>query len=827
MDVFNLAAKIVLDTSEYESGIARAKKSMNENSSDVNKLSKEYQKQGTTMANSMGKAYKDIDKSQKETANNSEGASQKFSKNWTDATEKLGKAATNIGKGFATFAKIGATAIAAGAAGVAAITKMSVESYAEYEQLVGGVETLFKTSQDVVMKYAENAYKTAGLSANAYMETVTSFSASLIQSLGGDTAKAAEVADMAITDMSDNANKMGTSMELLQNAYNGFAKGNFTMLDNLKLGYGGTQEEMKRLLADAEKLSGVKYDISSFADISEAIHVMQVNMGIAGTTAKEAASTISGSIGMMKASWTNLVTAISDENADFGGYVNNFVDSIAAVAENLIPRISVALGGVVQLIDQLAPVAIAKIPELFSSLLPAVLSAAEGLIHSVNAILPGLIDLIVNTALPQFLDGLLAVNISLLEALPSVIGSIASALPSLVEQLLVGTIALTVALCEQLPSIIEPLIAALPGLLTTVLTALLSNLDILLKALIDLTAALIPMLPEIVNILIFAILETFTQQWVSALLELLPVLVVGAVDLIVALCKALPDFLLGLVALILGPFYGLFNAIKTLVTEVWEWAKGFLAPVGQWVYDNVIQPVAEFFSGLWSGIVKSYHTVIDPWMEIFKKVAAVVDEKIVTPIKNYFTNLWTTITTRASEAWEGIKSVFTPVVEWFSNVFSKAWQKVKDVFSTGGKVFDGIKEGIASVFKTVVNAIIGGINKVIKVPFNAINNALARIRDVEIMGIKPFDWVTTFNVPEIPKLSTGLQYVPFDGYPAILHRGEAVLTAAQASVWRNGQMQPAMAGGITINQYIQSVPQTPVELAATAEAYFQQARWKL
>lgn len=208
-------------------------------------------------------------------------------------------------------------------------------------------------SQNTVMKNAADAYKTAGLSANAYMETVTSFSASLLQSLGGDTEEAALVADQAIIDMSDNANKMGTDISNIQNAYRGFAKQNFTMLDNLSLGYGGTREEMQRLLADASALSGIEYDISSFADITEAIHVMQEEMGIAGTTAKEAMSTIEGSVNATKAAWTNLVTGLADDNADFDTLVNNFVESASTAAGNILPRVETAITGVGDLIEQL------------------------------------------------------------------------------------------------------------------------------------------------------------------------------------------------------------------------------------------------------------------------------------------------------------------------------------------------------------------------------------------------------------------------------------------------------------------------------------------
>ena len=212
-----------------------------------------------------------------------------------------------------------------------------IQKYADYEQLIGGVETLFKDSADKVSKYADEAYKTAGLSANAYMETVTGFSASLLQSLNGDTEKAADAANQAIIDMSDNANKMGTSMESIQNAYQGFAKQNYTMLDNLKLGYGGTKEEMKRLLADAEKLTGVKYDISNLNDVYSAIHVIQTELGITGTTAKEAETTISGSINSLKASWENLLIGLGRTDSDISKLVSNVVNSAITVVKNVVP----------------------------------------------------------------------------------------------------------------------------------------------------------------------------------------------------------------------------------------------------------------------------------------------------------------------------------------------------------------------------------------------------------------------------------------------------------------------------------------------------------
>ena len=230
-----------------------------------------------------------------------------------------------------SIAKSGLAVISGLTAGIiasfAATSKASLDSVASLEQNLGGIETLFKDSADIVIENAKRAYKTAGMSANEYMQNVTSFSASLLQSLSGNTKAAAEVADMAMTDMSDNANKMGTSMELIQNAYQGFAKQNYTMLDNLKLGYGGTKTEMERLLSDAQKLTGVKYDINSLSDVYNAIHAIQNSLGITGTTAKEAASTIEGSMNSAKAAWDNFLNGtISAED---------FADTISIAAENI------------------------------------------------------------------------------------------------------------------------------------------------------------------------------------------------------------------------------------------------------------------------------------------------------------------------------------------------------------------------------------------------------------------------------------------------------------------------------------------------------------
>lgn len=480
-------------------------------------------------------------------------ASQKeIEKETSGFGEKIKRGASIAAK--ASVAAISA-AVVAMTKGVADITKMAFNLYGEYEQLAGGVETLFGDAYDTVIKDAKEAYKTAQMSANEYMSTVTSFSASLLQSLGGDTQKAAEYSKRAVVDMADNANKMGTSMEMIQNAYQGFAKQNFTMLDNLKLGYGGTKTEMARLISDASRMTDVQKELGisvkegnmDFANMVNAISVVQKKMGIAGTSMKEASKTVQGSMNAMKASWQNFLTALGDPNGDIKGAMDNLLNSIEDFLKNAIP------------------------------------------------------------VLDRVLDSII----------------------------------------EYLPKLVEMIIEKLPDLIT----------------------------------------------------KLVPKLVEAAVKITFALIRNLPQILAAL-------FQALVTGIGTLISEL---AAGFgelFGPIGQ--------AIGSFFSGVWE-----------------------------------------TVTSGARAAWEGIQNVFGGIAEWFGNVFRAAWQAVKAVFETGGKIFTGIVDGIVKAFKTIVNGIITGINTVVAIPFNAINGFLNGLKAIDILGIKPFDWVGTIAVPQIPKLAQG------------------------------------------------------------------------
>lgn len=424
----------------------------------------------------------------------------------------------------------GATAAASGA--VAVLGKQAISAYADYEQLTGGVETLFKESASIVMGYAENAFKTAGLSANEYMETVTGFSAALISSLGGDTLKAAEIADMAITDMSDNANKMGSTMESIQNAYQGFSKQNYTMLDNLKLGYGGTKAEMERLLEDAEKLSGIHYDISSYSDIVSAIHEIQVSMDITGTTAKEAEHTISGSIGAMKSAWQNLVTGIADPKADIGKLISNFTQTASIAFKNLLPAAKQALEGIGDLIEEIAPIIAEALPDLITDVMPQLVSAGWKLVKGFgNAVIDNLPEL-------------LSVG---KEALNTVINGITERLPDLMRRGALMINSLSKSISDNLPLILDTTVK----IISTIGKGLKDNLPLLIDAALNLIESL--------------------AEYLS---ESLPELVPAAIGMILQIIETLtePDNILRLVdaaiAILLGLVDGLLNSLDVMAEDL-------------------------------------------------------------------------------------------------------------------------------------------------------------------------------------------------------------------------------------------------------------------
>lgn len=509
--------------------------------------------------------------------------------------------------------------------------KQSLEAYSNYEQLVGGVETLFGAggksleeyaksvgmsvdkakgqydklmgAQSTVIKNANNAYKTAGLSANEYMDTVTSFSASLIQSLGGDTAKAAKYANTAITDMSDNANKMGTDMSSLQNAYSGFAKGNYTMLDNLKLGYGGTKEEMQRLLKDAEKLPGAmgrKFNLSNYADVVEAIHLVQDHMGITGTTAKEASTTIEGSTNAMKSAWQNLLAGMADDNANFGELVGNLVDSVTTFGKNVIPRVQQIIKGMAtvatQLLKEVVPQIVKEIPPLLSETLPMLIDALTAVGQSVIQVLPTLMPIVsdgimqivqgIITLLPEFLNAGLQMLTSLIQGITQALPQLIAMLPTIVQQtadviiqnlptIIQAGLQLLVALINGIVQALPQLIAMLPTIIGTIEGILIANLPLIIKTgfqiLVALIKGLIQSLPQLI-----AWTPRVIMAIVSVLVQNLPKMLSMGGQLLGSLISGIGSKIGSLGSAIGNVATKIIDGVKSIPGKMVKWGKDMI-----------------------------------------------------------------------------------------------------------------------------------------------------------------------------------------------------------------------------------------------------------
>lgn len=573
-----------------------------------------------------------------------EGVAGKLKSGLGDDSEAAGKeAGKSFGSGFGSV--IGGTvkvagaalvgAVGAGSAAVAKLTSEATNNFGQFEQLVGGVETLFGNSgatleeylasakeqgieaatametfnrnaaaQETVLNNAANAYRTAGMDANSYMDTVTSFSASLLQSVGGDTQKAANAADLAIRDMSDNANKLGSSIDSIQTAYMGFSKGQYQLLDNLKLGYGGTRSEMLRLLDDAGKVSGVKYDISSLSDVYEAIHVVQTEMGITGTTAKEASTTLEGSFSMMSAAWQNVLTSMGS-----GEGLNENLDALISSAEswvgNLLPIVERALSGVTQMISNLAPVIAAKLPELAAAVIPSLITAAGQIIEAFGGAL--------QTALPVLLTtGTAAINQlaqSILQAAPAM-APMAIDLISQLGQMIIDNLPLLLESATQIIlSLASGLSSALPELIPTIVNVVLTmalylieNVDLLIDAAIQLMMGLaqglinaLPVLIEKAPIIIGSLL--------TALLNAIPKLLEAGVKMISVIVNGLKQAAPQLLAV-----------VPQLVTDL---KNRFLTGLDSFMYvgRNIVEGIKKGISDAWETMVSWMQGLLDGFVD--------------------------------------------------------------------------------------------------------------------------------------------------------------------------------------------------------------------
>lgn len=517
--------------------------------------------------------------------------SSEYERGLDNASSKTSSFGDRLKSGLGTAAKIGGAAITAASTALVAFTKDAISSFGDYEQLAGGIETLFGDSAKKVIADADEAFKTAGMSANQYMETSIQSAAALINSLNGDQEKAAKLMNMSITDMADNVNKMGTSMEGVQNAYRGFSRGNFTMLDNLALGFAGTKEGMQQLLDKAEKLSGVKYNIKSYADIVNAIHVVQTEMGVTGTTSREASETIQGSLSAAKAAFENLKTGVADENADMGKLTNQFVKSVVTAAGNLIPRLQQILIGVGDTIQKLAPIIVDAFPGLISAVLPSLLQAAISMVSGFgNAVI---------MALPTIIDSgmqiLFTLMDGLIEALPETVPAIVQVILTIVEKLTEPDtlVHLVDAAFQILDALARGIIEAVPKLIEAV-PVIISNLDTAIAKLAtqllasgaqlvtELGAGILNAIPEVINV--FSELFGKVRDWIHEKIE--------------AVKEWGRDLISGFVDGIVGG-----------AARLWDTVKG------------VAQGIKDFlgFSEPEEGPLSNFHTFAPDMMELFAK----------------------------------------------------------------------------------------------------------------------------------------------------------------------------------------------------------------
>lgn len=627
----------------------------------------------------------DAIKGLKDTTNQADNTSSKVGV----ALEKMGATALKVGK-------VMATAMGAGITALSALTKASLDAYAQYEQLVGGVETLFgagglsleeyaksvgktvdecKTeyydllsAERAVMDNARKAFETAGMSANEYMETVTSFSASLIQSLEGDTVEATRLADQAIIDMSDNANKMGTDMQMIQNAYNGFAKQNYMMLDNLKLGYGGTKAEMERLLEDAEEIQRrngniVDYSIESYADVINAIHDVQTEMGITGTTAKEAEKTISGSLSAMRASWKNLVTGLGNDKADLQRLINEFVDSTVTASENILPRIQIILGGIADLVQQLVPMITEMFPEMIEEVLPPLLDATATLIKGIADAIPDLLNMLLKV-LPKF------VNLGV-EMIGSILTGISKNLSSIGESATLIVINLVTGIMELLPqflevgiqlivSIIEGITESLPDIIDTIVDVVLQlvdvwfeNLPLIYEAGLELIVKLVEGILEALPDLLQKMPEII-QQMVEALLSVINLIIDAGVQLLTALVDNLPLIIQTIVAVLPQIITAI---ISTLLSE-----DGI---------SSIVQAGVELLTSLIDNIDEIVLTVVGAIPALISGIlGAIINTDNLASMADAGMDIIYAVLSGLQSAWETVVGWAEGVVSWLEELFN-------------------------------------------------------------------------------------------------------------------------------------------------------------
>ena len=614
---------------------------------------------------------------------------------------------------------------------LANLGKSALDSVGQLEQNVGGVETLFGDAADAVIASADRAYQTAGMSANDYMSTVTSFSASLLQSLGGNTEEAAKVADMAIIDMADNANKMGTSMDMIQNAYQGFAKQNYTMLDNLKLGYGGTKTEMERLLADAEKLTGVKYDINNLNDVYQAIHAVQEEMGITGTTAKEAASTLEGSMASAKAAWDNFMNGSGD--------ADQLADAFATAADNIVKNLAEIIPRFAETLPALGGAIIAQIPGLVAAIVPAVLSAGQSVLKQLqDAVLDfdfaGTADKVVRM-ITGFIegDGLGSLLDTLVTIFTGIVNGISSMLPSLLPALIELISYVVTSLLDQLPAILDcalelilglaqgilaalpVLIEALPEVISSIVEFLISAVPQIIDAGIELLMALVDALPVIIDALVDALpqiiratvtaLIAAAPQIAKAGIKLLGALIEAIPVIVVELAEAVPDIVAAIID-VLAELPGLIGEVfAEIVTDLVEWGQQMLSNASM-AMSNMLSQVSgiiqELPGKIWTHLVNAVNKVI-AWGQQMVSNAS-------TAASNMLSKVSSTLQQLPGRVWDYLSQAAQKVVTWGTQLAQKGAAAATQLFNSIVNGLSSLPSKMAEIGSNIVSGIWNGIS---------------------------------------------------------------------------------------------------------------------
>ena len=624
---------------------------------------------------------------------------------------------------------MGAVSGVIAAAGIGQAIGASINEGAALQQSLGGIETLFKGSADKVKGFANEAYKTTGLSANAYMENVTGFSASLLQSLGGDTDKAAETANMAMIDMSDNANKMGTSMESIQLAYQGFAKQNYTMLDNLKLGYGGTKQEMQRLLSDAEKLTGVKYDMNNLSDVYSAIHAIQENLDITGTTAREAATTFTGSFESMKAAAQNVLGKLS-LGEDIQPALQALMETTSTfLFGNLIPMIG-------NILKQIPNLILGGIKGIFSGIF------GEGL----GSIMGGIVTAL-GSAFLAF-KAFSAVS-GLLSGIPAVLTTIKTAVTGLFTAMSANPIGIAIAA-----------IAALTAGLVYFFTQTEMGRQIW-QSFMDwfsgVWQSVAPVLTEVWN----GIVETATTVWNNMMAVVAPIIqavvdfirsvwdgislwwtenqgliqqtfttVWNAIQTVIQTVMPIIQSIIETAMNILGPFIeGTWNNICTVVKTVWELIK-IAIQTAMDVIGGIIKAVMAIINGDWG---TAWNAIKGVGEAIWKGLSA-AGKAIFDGFAQILSNIWNTIKSVASSAWEGLKSTVLGLIDGLVQGAQRAWESMKqgvsDLVDKVTSIFDGIKNiDLWEAGKAILDGFLNGLKSAWSAVTDFVGGIAGWIRD--------------------------------------------------------------------------------------------------